>query len=60
MYFSNESKNYICLVLYMDMERIYKILELKIDVSYIYGFLRNYVLGVPLNKEWVLETGTVC
>ena len=42
MYFSNESKNYICLVLYMDMERIYKILELKIDVSYIYGFRRNY------------------
>ena len=37
MYFSNESKNYICLVLYMD-----KILELKIDASYIYGFLRNY------------------
>ena len=41
----------------MDMER-YKILELKIDGRmYIY---RNYYVTVPLNKEWVPETGTVC
>ena len=38
-----KAKNYIYIALYMDMERIYKILELKIDGRmYIYGFRRNY------------------
>ena len=43
-----KAKNYIYIALYMDMERIYKILELKIDGRmYIYGFWRNYSSPYP-------------
>ena len=41
----------------MDMEHIYKILELKIDVHI---RIPEELLGIGVNKEWVLETGTVC